>query len=94
MNAPSRLDLPMLENEANAFTFREYFTILLEEVYTKEDAFSGLHPFGSVGWKNELYESLIYNEIVDPNVFNSVNGFTAEQVAELDRKVLELIKEL
>lgn len=53
------LALPMLENDAEAATVGEYLLALLREVWRREEEFSGKRPFGSSGWKHDVYRALI-----------------------------------
>lgn len=85
------LEFQMLENDADAATFKEYFIALAREVCMQEENFSGKRPFGNSGWKNELYESMIYNNLVDAEKYNVVEGLTNIQIATLDSMINEMV---
>ncbi len=69
------LDLPMMGNDADADTIREYLIALLTKLWAEEEGFSGKRPFGSSGWSIELYQALVIGGIIpgelDPDGFVS-----------------------
>lgn len=52
------LDLPMHKNDAGAKTIREYFGLLLAEIWRKKEGFSGKRPFGNSGWEYDIFRAL------------------------------------
>lgn len=59
MSMESILDTPMYPNDANAETIRDYFKALLSLLLVKEEGFNSKRPFGSSGWKYDLYAALL-----------------------------------
>jgi hypothetical protein len=53
------LDTPLGENDAQADTIRNYLIILLQELWIREEEFSGKRPFGNGGWKYDIAAALI-----------------------------------
>jgi hypothetical protein len=58
-------DIPMIENDADASTIGEYFSILLAMVWKDKEGFSGKRPFGNSGWDHEVYASLVKAGVVE-----------------------------
>lgn len=52
------LDLPMLDNEANAATVREYLIALLRQLWSDGGGFSGKRPFGNSDWEYVIYHAV------------------------------------
>ena len=52
------LSVPMLPNDAEAKTVREYLVALARTVWEEGEGFSGKRPFGNSGWEHEVYNSL------------------------------------
>lgn len=91
MTPKEALDLEMLLNDADASTFRDYFKKLLTTLIEEEEGFCGKRPLGNSGWKNELYESLISNEVFD---FNVIDGLSSDEMTTMDNFVKEMIAQL
>lgn len=70
------LDQAMGPNDAGARTIRDYLTTLLLTLWREEQAFSGKRPFGTSGWKNEVYRALINGGLVAG--FLDVDGYIEE----------------
>lgn len=74
-------------------TLREYFKMLLTELWSKEDSFSGKRPFGNSGWKYDVYGALIKAGHLEGTLDEDgyAESFDDQQAQTL---VLELIKSL
>jgi len=53
------LDTPMIPNEADAATIRDYLIALLAKLWRDHAYFTGKRPFGTSGWECDLYAALI-----------------------------------
>ena len=82
------LDLPMLENDAGAKTFRDYFKALVREVCQRQESFSGKRPFGNSDWIFELYESMIHQNIVK---VKDSDRLTSGEYATLDSAITKMV---
>ena len=48
----------MVDLNGSDVTLREYFRLLLTELYNAEDGFSGKRPFGNSGWVLDILAGL------------------------------------
>lgn len=80
------LELLMLDNDADGVTFRDYFKEVLKEYYRRGSQTKLMYEN-----RTQLYESIIYNSLVDPSEFNVIEGLTDEQMLILDDIINKLI---
>lgn len=94
------LNIPMQNNSANAATIKDYLKKLLLAAWEEGESFSGKRPFGTSGWENELYTTLVVAGKVEGEfdycvVYDNLGGF--EEVPELisvnEEQANQLIKE-
>jgi hypothetical protein len=64
INTQAILDCPMVENDADAATLKEYLGLLLSTLWLQGDDFSSKRPFGNSDWQWKVYESLAKEELV------------------------------
>ena len=59
MDGKTVLGLPMLDNDADAATVRDYLRALLSNLWDEGEGFSGKRPFGNSAWEYDLYRALV-----------------------------------
>lgn len=85
------LDVPMIENDADASTIGEYFSMLLVMVWKDKEGFSRKRPFGNSGWEYEVYASLIKAGLVDGK-FDADDGYIIDcNYNKADRLICDAI---
>lgn len=58
MTGKEVLDIQM-EHAGNKVTIRQYFKLLLSELWKRAEGFSGKRPFGDSTWQFDVYKALI-----------------------------------
>lgn len=86
------LDCPMdpEANDAGASSVREYLAKIIQEVWMWEDSFSGKRPFGNSGWKWDVYQALIDNDVVQTSD-GTLDTLIVERRREIDAWVVGAI---
>ena len=64
-NYKEALDLKMNKNDAGANNVRQYFHILLRNLWAEAGEFSGKRPFGNGSWQYDIYAVLIRNGFIE-----------------------------
>lgn len=54
----SVLELPLLDNDAEAATVRDYLKALLTRIWEEGEGFSSKRPFGNSGWEYDLTSAI------------------------------------
>lgn len=62
-------------------TVRNYLVLLLRRLWIEGEGFSGKKPFGNLGWKYDIYTSLVLNGFIPGRI-----GDDDEGLVEFDRK--------
>ena len=89
----------MVPNDAGASTIGEYLLKLGYEAWVQEEGFSGKRPFGNSGWKHEVAQSLVLDEVVagevledgEVDVFSYDMGVVDELVYDAFLEIKKLI---
>ena len=86
------LNLEVDSYDHDNLTIRGYFKLLLTELWTQGECFSGKRPLGDSGWWNDLYTPLVKSGAIDGNVDEDgcIDEYDEDAANEL---VLELISE-
>lgn len=87
------LDVPMIENDAQATTIREYLQLLLITLWKEEECFSGKRPFGNSCWQSDIYNSLYNAGLISGSLDEDGWLFEFNQ-EEADELILSAIRQL
>lgn len=87
------LDCPMVENDAQAATVKEYLGLLLSTLWLQGSDFSSKRPFGNSDWQWKVYESLAKAELI-PAVWDEDGYLEDINVYATDELILLAIKEM
>ncbi len=88
------LDLPLPPNEPEADTVRDYLVCLVDAVWTQYDHFSGKRPFGTSGWKWDIYPALVKAGLIAGQLDSAGRAERGIDQLAADRLIMAAIAEL
>src|ERR1700747_1679685 len=91
------LHCPMGKNDAQAATIGEFLGLLLSTLWLEDEGFSGKRPFGNSGWKWQVYEAMVQNNlasgtIVEDEGYLYLEDFSYEEELKADELILQAIR--
>lgn len=80
------LNCPMVENDGNAATIREYFAELLSTLWFEGEGFSGKRPLGNSDWQWNVYISLSQAGLINSRSAIDEDGYIDFDMAYEEQK--------
>lgn len=81
------------DNQAGAYTIRDYLKALVAAVWQEGEGFSGKRPFGNSGWEYDLYYPLVRDHIVYGQI-DAYGDVVDVDRPHADRLIAEAIRSL
>jgi hypothetical protein len=91
------LDYPQTFSDCKAKSLREYFCLLLTELWAEGEGFSGKRPFGNSGWEHDVYKALVKSGGIKGVLVEDEDGYSVEFYCNFDKAnklIYKLIKHL